>query len=285
MGEGKRKRTRVAGTTDADILAANLRAAAAIYTAAMLEQARVFQVTGLIVEMFGRGVLPIGSGPAGRALYEYWKCRAERLSEAERRAFYGRVLGMPGGETGANAVNTAFEALWLRFLASVSDFARQVEAGKILKPDQEKVRETARVIAVNLTQHTSGLALHAAADLQSEVAEAVKLLSYPEVKSAFGARDMWQVVDKVATQELGGAANSARYRALAKNGTAIIGWLAGHTQPLLRVRPVRLLDDATIRKRRLSKRPALTPGDYDLVTAVEAWLAASGDTGNDSQFA
>ena len=43
---------------------------------------------------------------------------------------------------------------------------------------------------------------------------------------AYGARDMWQVIDQVATLELGGARNSARYRTLATCGAIITTWLA-----------------------------------------------------------
>ena len=49
-------------------------------------------------------------------------------------------------------------------------------------------------------------------------------LSDQEILSAYGARDMWQVIDQVAA-ELGGATNSACYRTLGTSGATIVGWL------------------------------------------------------------
>ena len=92
---------------------------------------------------------------------------------------------------------------------------------------------------------------------------AAGLLGDPDVRRAFGARDMWQVVDSVARNDLGGARNSARHRALAQSGTAILDWLAEHARDLAKARAVR----PVIRKRR-SK----------LLASVAAWLAASATT-------
>mgnify|MGYP003334886923 FL=1 len=74
-----------------DISADNLRAAGAIYTAAQLDELRLFAVTDRIAELFAAGQLPIGSGRAAKAFQDYWRARDGRLSEAERRAEIGRA--------------------------------------------------------------------------------------------------------------------------------------------------------------------------------------------------
>ena len=243
-----------------DISADNLRAAGAIYTAAQLDELRLFAVTDRIAELFAAGQLPIGSGRAAKAFQDYWRARDGRLSEAERRAVYARVLGLPGGDSTARA-NRQFDALWLRFVTAANDYARPADAESSL--DQGILSGAARDLAANLSRHAGGMALRAAVELGAQMKDATRLLGDPDVRRAFGARDMWQVVDSVARNDLGGARNSARHRALAQSGTAILDWLAEHARDLAKARAVR----PVIRKRR-SK----------LLASVAAWLAASATT-------
>src|SRR6185436_19013729 len=96
----------------------------------------------------------------------------------------------------------------------------------------------------------------------------------PEILGSYGARDMWQVVDQVATIDLGGARTSSRYRTLATCGTIITAWLADNvvrinrtTGPVIDIDQVRNPDVAS------NHRATLHPTDYDLVNACELWLA------------
>jgi hypothetical protein len=87
------------------------------------------------------------------------------------------------------------------------------------------------------------------------------MLSHPDVLSAYGVNDTWQLVERVSGLYLGGSVNSVRQRTLATAGSQIIGWLADH-QPDL----------------------ADPGGDIDffahaqrgLVDNVEKWLAVTG---------
>jgi hypothetical protein len=75
---------------------------------------------------------------------------------------------------------------------------------------------------------------------------------------------MWQVIDQVARNELGGAVNVSRYRQLAHAGSAILQWLADRADAL--------------------SKPGTSGAELscqDLVDAVEQWLVASG-TGDDA---
>lgn len=237
------------------IVAANLRAAAIIYSAAMLEELRLFQVADRIAELFGSGQLPIGRSPAGQELYQYWRQRDRRLTADERAAIYAGVLGTPGDD-----------GTWRRLVAAVVAYAGG-------SGSQDDVRSQARALAADLSRRTAGLALHAAPELQGEVQQILRLLGQKEIQAAFGAADVWQTIERVATAHLGNARNMARYRALAQNGATIIRWLAGRAGALAGGRPARLLDDKAIARGRPGT--GSTPSDYDLVTAAEAWLAAS----------
>jgi hypothetical protein len=128
-----------------------------------------------------------------------------RLSQQERADLYHRALGAPGGTGDEAKPNREFQDLFLRFVASVAQFTRQTDVASLLANaapvSAESVRSAARDLAAK---------------------------AHPLVESAFAARDQWQVIDQVATSELGGAANSARYRSMAESGGAILESIARH---------------------------------------------------------
>ncbi len=251
--------------TDTEIVKENLHAVQAIYFAYMLDEMRVFQVVERIVELFSRGLLPLGRGRAADALYRYAR-GGERMTAQERASFYARALGAPGGSTIAGQPNREFLSLWMRFMVAVSMFARQQSAVDLLRPTSTgtvtaaTVRDAARALAANASAYGGGTVRHAARLLLEHVQQMLDLLGEPELLQAFGARDMWQVIDQVNRNELGGARNVARYRTQAEAGRRILDWLAAHAAQLgsSQDEPDGLTDDA------------------DLVDAAEQWLAASG---------
>jgi hypothetical protein len=231
-------------------------AAGVIYAAFQLEQLVLFRVTDRIVEMFEQGRLSLGR-TAGDRLMKYVRTANLRLSEAERRALYDRTLGLGGRQQGPQS-NRDFDRLWSRFLSAVT--ARRTRA-RSLSPtrprslSQAHIRKTGRDLAANLSLHGYGIGYFAAARLRAHTTASVSLLSLAEIRAAFGARDLWQVIDIVSRNELGGARNVVRYRTLATNGLVIIRWLAGLAG----------------RRGRSGSRPS----DAALLEACEAWLAAA----------
>lgn len=264
---------------DQNIVAENVRAMGPMIVAAMFEELKVFQVVDRIVEQFQQGMLPIGPGNAGKMLYRYWRETPNRISEQERRNFASITLGIPGGDPGA-LVNREFNDLWLRFVSTVSSFVRQNEVDQLLRSgtpsaiSHQALRKAARDLSANLSLHGYGMAHYAAREVQAQVSFMINLLQDPEILGSYGARDMWQVVDQVATYELGGAKTSSRYRTLATCGTIITAWLANNTAkinratgPLIDMDQVRNPDVAP------NHRATRNPSDYDLVNACELWLA------------
>lgn len=264
---------------DENIIAENVRVMGPMIVSAMFEELKVFQVVDRIVEQFQHGVLPIGPGEAGRMLYRYWREAPNRMSEQERRNFAAITLGIPGGDPGGQ-VNREFNDLWLRFVSSVSSFIRQNEVDTLLRSatpspiSHQQVRKAARDLSSNLSLHGYGMSHYAAREVQAQVNFMIKLLGDREILGCYGAKDMWQVVDQVATYDLGGAKTSSRYRALATCGTIITAWLANNvnrihrtTGPLINIDEVRNPPVATTHK------ATRNPNDYDLVNACEMWLA------------
>ena len=271
--------------SDVEIQANNLRAMQAIYFAAMLEEVKLFGVVDKLVELFQSGMLPLGKGTAGDRLYKYWKESVNRLSEIERRNLYARTFGFPGGDASQGNPNREYNDLWLRFVSAVSSFTRQFKVDELLRSNtpfsvsQEQVRKSGRDLASNLSLHGYGIAYFVATELQTQIQEAIDLLSEPDIKMAYGARDLWSVIDQVATLELGGARNSVRYRTMATAGAIIIRWLAERADKLASATTLSILDPAEIS--RPSSRPkgvkaTIRPTDRDLVDACEQWLAVTG---------
>ncbi|HEY3063446.1 MAG TPA: hypothetical protein VGL99_31125 [Chloroflexota bacterium] len=271
-------------TAEVEIVADNVNATQVIYFSAMLEEARLFQVVDKLAEQFVQGVLPIGRGDAGNFLYGYLKKTADRMSELERRNLYARAFGMPGGDASVPP-NREFSDLWLRFVSAVSSFVRQNKVDLLLRSNlpaavsQEQVRKAGRDLGANLSLHGYGIAYFAGTELQDQVKKFISLLSNADIKSAYGARDMWQVIEQVSALELGGARNTIRYRTMAQAGAVIIRWVAIHAKQLASGSLVDLLNVNEIRNpvpRRPGTKPTTDPSDSDLVNACEQWLAVTG---------
>jgi len=269
--------------SDVEIIRENLHAVQAIYFAYMLEEMRLPQVVERIVELFRAGLLPLGRGKAGDYLFRYFKTASERITEGERRDLYMRAFGAPGGDPGANQPNREFNELWLRFVSAVSSFGRQLSVDRLLRTNipvavsQEQVRKAARDLGASLSRCGYGIAYFAATEMQQMILEYRDLLSDPEVRGAFGARDMWQVIDQVNVNYLGGARNTHRYRTQARAGAVIIRWLANNHQRLTgRFNEVISLSALTNPQLRGSDQPTVEPNDWDLVQACEQWLAVGG---------
>lgn len=231
-----------------DIESEHVLATGVIYAAFQLEQLLLFRVTDRIVDMFQQGALSLGR-TAGDRMMKYVRAAPDRMSEAERRSLYARTFGLGGDAQGPQS-NRDFDRLWSRFVSAV---AAQTTKGKSASAAQ--IRKTGRDLAVNLSLHGYGIGYFAATRLREHTTASVSLLSLPEIRAAFGARDLWQVIDIVSTNELGGARNVVRYRTLATSGLEIIRWLAG-------------LAGAGARSKG-------RPSDAALLKACEAWLAAS----------
>jgi len=268
------------GNADHEIVADNIRAVQAIYSAALLEELKAFQVVDRLVELFQQGVLPIGRGRAGRNLFKYWKESASRMSERERKRLYARTLGLPGGEVEV-VPNREFNDLWIRFLASVAHLGAREETTEstTLKSETvspEDIKAAARELAVNLSLHGFGWAGFAATELQKQIDDITRLLSAPEIVTTYGARDMWQVIEQVAANELGGAKSSVRYRTMLTSGATIIAWLAKNSRRLNSVKSGSIISAKALtgsQRNRGEVRVTANPMDRDLITACQQWLA------------
>lgn len=242
-----------------NIVEDHIRLAGPMIFAALFEELKVFQAADRIVEQFQQGMLPIGDGRAGAALHVYGREAPKRIGERQRRKLVAAGQAIVRGDP-------ACDSPWLRFVSAVSSLARKGGAGPAA---QQQVRKAARDLAGNLSLHGKGWTGAPARKLQAQIDAITGLLRDPEIRRSHGARDMWQVVDRVAADALGGARNGARHRRLAKQGAIITAWLADNAGRIERGRGP--LIDATRAR--------------DLVKACELWLAdaAREPTGEDAE--
>lgn len=183
-----------------------LEAAAALYSGSQLEQLDPFALVDRLVELWMRGGVPTGAtSSASRRLDGYWLHRAERLDAEERRAIYARVF------------DEDFDERWAALVASLAQ--SEGDAG-------DRAEDVRGVLNAAVDESV----LLAAPQLIAHLREALEILDDPEILNAYGARDIWQLVDTLARLELGREFDVVRARTMAAAGTLIIGWLAEETE-------------------------------------------------------
>lgn len=232
--------------TETDIIADNVIALSAIYFSAMLEELKFFSVMDKVVEQFMNGALPIKRSSAGDPLYRYHRDAQIRINEFERRGLYARSFGVAQGSVDEPLPNREFNDVWIRFLSAVSMYGREIKSTDRRLVSPEQVFKTARDLGVNLSLHGFGLAHFAAVELQTLIRAVKDSLSHPDILSAYGVRDVWQLVERVSNMYLGGAVNGVRQRTMATSGAAIIQWLAAASPSLVGSFRQLLVDDAVI---------------------------------------
>ena len=264
-----------------EIISGNIFALQPAYFCAMLEELKVFQVVEKLVELFQNGILPVVRGEGGNLLFAWWKNAALRVSESERRGFYARSLGFPGGD--ADSPNRDFNDLFMRFVSAVSSFVRQNTVDNLLRSNiaapisQQQVRKSARDLGTNISAHGYGIAYPMATELQKEINDVMAILNNSEIRNAYGAKDMWQLVDQVAGLELGGAKNSVKYRTMASAGATVFAWLATRSDQLASTSYLPIVDVSQLQNPpSYTSRPTTNPSDFDLVGACDQWLAVTG---------
>ncbi|HET7500204.1 MAG TPA: hypothetical protein VFK02_04350 [Kofleriaceae bacterium] len=249
----------------ADIIKDNVRALAALYFAAQLEDLKFFQVADKITEQFLAGMIPISRSAGSEAIFQYYRDAEDRFTETERRSMYARAFGFAQGAVDEPMPNREFADLFLRFVASVSIFDRERVVTGVRKSVTPTILfKCAADVAQNLSLHGYGVAHFAAVELQDTIKFLLKTLSYPDVLQAYGVLDVWQLVERVSGLYLGGAANSVRQRTMAQAGSQIILWLAEKAKQLSA--PAGTIDLGTTER----------PKETQLVGYVERWLAVTG---------
>jgi hypothetical protein len=210
MTSGDDGLTAVSGWTDDEIRQDHVRAAGVLYAAAALEELKLIELVEHLNELNQNKMLSIGAGEASNLLHEFWDKGYKRMPAARRAGVFTRVLGTPGAAQDAES-NGDFDELFASLVTALAD-----------GPGDAVVPAAAELHA-NLAAHTDEATTNAAVELRATLAEIEPVLSDLELLTAYGAADMWEVVEKVVDELSGGQGPDVpRTRTLATCGATIL---------------------------------------------------------------
>lgn len=231
-------------SVDADLVPDNMISVAKMYAAFELERLKLFTVVDRIDHLFRNGLLAVGNDTGGRLLNDYYWERDERFPEGARALKFARLFGVKGPSVSKDVQpNVDFDKLMVRFLTNVAEYQRLREitsaavavgtgqASKMLIG--ETVRKTGRELAANLSLYGWGATHFDASRMAAHVKIALDIVGDAQVQKAFGANSQWQVIERVAQQELGVTPNVVKHATMAKSGKRVIEILASNPKALV----------------------------------------------------
>lgn len=184
------------------LVADRLHAAAVLYYAAQLERLCLFTVADRVVRLFLEGLLPL---PPGALIHAYARAQTSFPAGDERAAACAQVVG------DGNYEAPVLLDLWLT--SAVAQPADPLACSVV-----------GLALASNLSRRSSPLVTR----IHAHLSAAVELLSDPGVLLAFGDRDLWRLVERIAAQYLAKPLDVPRLRGRAVIGSAALVWLADH---------------------------------------------------------
>jgi hypothetical protein len=185
--------TQISGWTDDD--------AGVLYAASVLEELSLIELVERLNELNQNKMLSIGAGQASNLLHEFWDQGYKRMPAARRQAVYDGLFGAP---------NDAFAGLLQELQTALADDG-----------DPAAVAPAAAALRENLAAHAGDDSAKAAAELRGALGEIGAVLADVELRSAYGAEDLWQLIENV-TREFGGDADVRGVRERATSGALIV---------------------------------------------------------------
>lgn len=183
-------------------VADRLHAAAVLYYATGLDRLCLFSVADRVVRLFLDRRLALPPGPL---VHAYARAQTGFPAAEERAAACAQVLGAGKHEAAA---------LLDPWLHSV-----------VAQPaDPLACAVVGRALAADLSRHSSAIVTR----IHAHQRAAVELLSDPGVLLAFGDRDLWHLVERIAAQYLARPLDVPHLRGRAVIGSAALVWLADH---------------------------------------------------------
>jgi len=207
---------------------AQLRALATLYLAADLESAGIIASVEALAGLGSTGATSIDPGGAAPLIADWWRRRHDRLSAAERHAFFSRLFGTASGPVAADVNrNVSFEDRMLELceaLYKLDEIPTGDPWGGSMQ--QARVRRSARALTQNLGEAGGGITAFVAAEVIAALQQAFAIISHPDLRGAFTARDIWGVVSGIARQARVRFDPPGPYVRRGKAGMTVIAWLA-----------------------------------------------------------
>jgi hypothetical protein len=236
---------------------AQLRAIAALYLQAELEQAGIIPLAESLVEL--RDNLPY-LNPAGAALLEdFYRRQRDWYDRNRRDALFARVFGIGRGALNGYGPgsNRGFQQLFASLCSALVGYAEDMRWGQQPGPHREAILRVAALdLLGNLGPLAYGNTQPAAHDIQDQLQRAIDLLSHPDIGAVFQARGMWDTVRKAYGPK---APDLGRFVTRGQSGMRLLNWLADVLTQITRPRT----------------GPRLAP-DAPVFSWAATWLQASG---------
>lgn len=227
-------------TEEQGIISANIKAAGALdYIYYIGEAMHVFDVANALVLRWASGALDIPEGEVASALYRFHKLRDDRSTPEERAMLYKRVLNRGDGQLLSNMMpNQAFPRYWHALMLEVTQFVGKREGIRKgdNQPSRSQLYQAIRDIQYNLTEYMTGMAHLQVTEDYAHLQEAIALLKMEEIINHFGGRrrSIWDVIERVAKQDLGIMVQTSVTRTLAVEGNRVYQWIADFSEATVR---------------------------------------------------
>ena len=227
---------------------AQLRALASIYLAADLEPAGIIASAEQLAGLVATGVISLDLGGAGPLVEQWWRHRRDRMTNDERNAFFARLFGTASGPVAAETGhNIRFEDRMFELCEALTKFEEQggpSDRGTTM--GQARVRNAARALSQNLGDASSGMTAFIAEEVMKTLKEAFAILGHSDLRAAFHARDIWDVVRAIARFGHGSPSDAQPYVRRGKAGMILLAWLADSLEQALGGGPMVSLGDPVI---------------------------------------
>lgn len=200
---------------------AQLRAIASLYLASELESAGVVPAVETLAGLGRSGGLAIDLGHAAKLVANFWKSRNDRATADERAACFGRLFGAGGEMRGGfdEAMLEMCEALY-----KLDELATNATYGGISQ--QTRVRAAAQNLVEQLVTAGGGITVFLAQEILQGLREALAILGTPDLRAAFGARDVWAVIKAIDRLTRTSHGDPRLYVRRGKAGMTVLAWLA-----------------------------------------------------------
>lgn len=226
--------------TDTEIVPENIQACGMMYAAYQLELAKLIPVLDIVSDLYDDGLIPIAFDDAGLALDDYRFTEYERIGAAKRASYFSRVFGLKGADVPKTVQpNAQFDTLMMRFVSTVAEYERVRDLAQTwgqtgggpggVRPGaitSEHVRKAGRELAANLSLYGWGSAHRVARRMNTHIKQALDILGLTQVQQAFGASNVWQVIERVSQQELKMTPNVVKFRTMAEAGKKVLDVIA-----------------------------------------------------------
>lgn len=207
---------------------AQLRSLASIYLAADLEPAGIIAAVEQMASLSATGTLALDFGGAAPLIENWWRQRRDRMSADERGAFFAQLFGTSFGPVSAEGGrNQRFEDRMLELCEALAQLDQSGgTAGQGTTMGQSRVRTAARALAQNLGDASTGMAAFVASEVIATLKDAFAVLGHADLRGAFHARDIWDVVRAITRLGHAQLADPQPFVRRGKAGMLLLAWLA-----------------------------------------------------------